>query len=206
VEWLPLIENTGRRLGLHAATLTNDPSAPRLIAGVGGSIANVLNFEDFQISDRASFQFGTGDFTVSGWVYPTTVSYGADGQGTIISKNFTGYEILIYESVLYAYIAGASNLITGSAIAANAWYHITLRRSGGNVALFRNAVLEGTLSAGGSVSQDGTATIIGFRPGGSSVQRLAGRVQRFGWWSRGLATDEIAYLYNGGVGRDYPFV
>lgn len=94
--------------------------------------------------DSTNFRFGTGDFCIECWVYPTTlktINAIVDHQ---VSSGI-GWNITIGGSYLkFNYSGGVK---TGSiAISANVWTHIAVSRTSGQVSLFVNGVLDGAAS------------------------------------------------------------
>ena len=124
-----------------------------------GGILNEIDLPSYSISlngtadyvsvtDNVNIQLSTGDFTVEGWFYATSVS----GQRGIIAKgtNTTGWELHI-NGAGGALSVAASNTPTGllgtTVILANTWYHFAFVRIGsatGNIKLYLNGSLEAT--------------------------------------------------------------
>lgn len=116
-----------------------------------------------QINDAASIRFGTGDFTISIWDYPLVVNDGTN-QRTLISKNYTGFEIFIYQNLVRGYFGGVNQLITSTTLNINTWYNFVFVRSSGIITAYINSTSNGTLSYSGNVSNTGTALFINKRP------------------------------------------
>jgi hypothetical protein len=92
------------------------------------------------IASTATFAFGTGDFTIEFWAYPTVNAR----QDWIDFDNGGGYRLLIYydgTNIIY-YSAGAR--ITGSAMTLNTWQHIAVVRSAGSTKLYINGSQSGS--------------------------------------------------------------
>ena len=88
----------------------------------------------------AAFAFGTGNFTIEFWAYPTVNAR----QDWIDFDNGGGYRLLIYyngTNIIY-YSGGAR--ITGSAMTLNTWQHIAVVRNSGSTKLYINGNQSGS--------------------------------------------------------------
>ena len=94
------------------------------------------------VPSSAGFAFGTGDFTIEFWVYPT-VNVRQDWFDLYLSS--ASSRLLIYYDgtniIYYNYITAK---ITGSAMTLNAWQHIALVRLSGNTKLYINGTQSGS--------------------------------------------------------------
>lgn len=94
-----------------------------------------------------SFAFGTGNFTIEFWMYPTNPALGF--AQSIYDQRPTSTSGL-YPTIYFdgsgniLYYTNSANRITGSTISANAWYHIALTRSGTSTKLFINGTQSGS--------------------------------------------------------------
>ena len=95
---------------------------------------------------NAAFAFGTGNFTVEAWVYPTsTTSYRAifTNRGTPANSVFFGLDT----GSLYPVLFTSSAVLTSSiAVSLNAWSHVALVRNGGTTTIYVNGVSGGSVS------------------------------------------------------------
>jgi hypothetical protein len=112
------------------------------------------------IPTNDAFTFGTGDFTIEGWMY-----LGATSSFTLFDNRTgtTSLHPVIYSTGtnLAVYVAGA-NIITGSALVTNQWYHIALVKLSGSTKLYVNGVQSGsTYTDGNSYATSGTVGIGG---------------------------------------------
>jgi len=92
--------------------------------------------------------FGSGDYTVECWIYPTNVSA---TQAIIDIRSpdtaTAGIDFILTSSHLNSTTSGTT-YITGSAtLTNNQWYHIAIVRSGGVMKSYVNGVLDGTYSS-----------------------------------------------------------
>ena len=89
-----------------------------------------------------SSDFGSSDFTVSGWFYKTV-----SGTARILSArdNNTGLTIGINSSnALTAFYGEGVNIISGGSVTLNEWHYFVLVRSSGTATLYFNGVSLGT--------------------------------------------------------------
>ena len=119
-----------------------------------------------QVADSAALRFGTGDFTVEGWFYATSVS----GQRGLVAKGgtgqTTGWEIRINGASGGALAATISSTVVSgtTVIAVNTWYHFALTRSGTTVRLFVNGTQEGSGTFSTDLNQTDILVIGNTRP------------------------------------------
>jgi hypothetical protein len=126
----------------------------------GGYIT--LNGTNYLKSPSSSaFAFGTGDFTMEAWIYPTSVSGTTGVVSTRIDASASSAQAFFGVAAgQILYYAGVA--ISGGTVAANNWYHIACSRSGTTVRIFLNGVQVGS----GTDAVDKTTTF-GFVGSGS---------------------------------------
>jgi hypothetical protein len=128
------------------------------------------------IPDNDDFEFGSGDFTIEGWIYTQT------GQGfdTVITKGwgsnpYAGFAILLAtnpfdpgQGFLRFYassngsswdIASNNDIITSTA--QNTWYHIAVTRQGNTFRTFANGVVNQTWTSSLAIQSNTEAVTIG---------------------------------------------
>jgi hypothetical protein len=104
-------------------------------------------------NDNVGLQFGTGNFTIEAWIYPTVLSA---GDRNIIefragASNFA-FRFGINGSST-PFMAHTSGLLNGSySFSVNQWYHIALTRQNGTATIWVNGVSAGS----GTVNNDFT--------------------------------------------------
>lgn len=127
-------------------TLSGAASISASRSQFGGSSLGLTGGFAF-LDGNAAFAFGTGDFTIEGWLYRT-----ATGQMNITSFNPTSTtglypEVYITSDVLAFFVGGVSGtpVITGTTtVAINTWYHFALSRVSGVTRLYLNGTQEGS--------------------------------------------------------------
>jgi Concanavalin A-like lectin/glucanases superfamily len=113
------------------------------VATNGNSISFNGTNQYLTAPSNAAFTFGTGDFTIEGWVYLT----GVTTTGTLYDGR-TGLttvspQIYINSNFVYYAVAG-NNVITGSALNTLLWYHIAVSRVSGITTLYINGAKSGS--------------------------------------------------------------
>ena len=105
------------------------------------------NGDYLTVASNAAFGYGTGDFTIEFWYYPT--SFAASSLPIILDqRSGQSNEVVptIYtetNGTLHYYVNGA-NRITGTALTTNTWYHIAVARSGTSTKMFVNGAQVGS--------------------------------------------------------------
>lgn len=111
----------------------------------GSSLFCSLAADKLTIPDAPLLRFGTGDFTIEGWIYLNNAS----ALRNIVSKGnttTTGWTVGI-SSLNRIFATFSATTITGTVatLAANTWYYFAFVRSGtatGNIKLYINGTLE----------------------------------------------------------------
>jgi len=125
----------------------------------GGSSAKFDGNGDYlTIPKNAAFEFGTGDFTVESWIYPTQLSglndYGNAGWTIVclgLGANgggpFTGWALRYAESndSLYWYRYDGANEYgaigaTNGSMTTNTWHHVAVSRAAGTLRIYLDGV------------------------------------------------------------------
>jgi len=97
-------------------------------------------------TNGTNYSFGTGDFTLEFWMYPTSTPAAGmlmDGRGSGASGDM--WLLNFNSGVANWYVGG--NLITSSAISANTWTHLAVCKAGGSTRMFLNGVQTGSTYA-----------------------------------------------------------
>ena len=200
--WWRLGEQTGERQdssgnGRHLSDNGNVGAVP---AGLG--IGAVFSGTPGQYLSLAQ-ALPPGSFSVALWVQLLAAaggpSFWSQGDGASLQKLFC----------LSSNFRFATQDATGAWSAHGPlpapWRHVAgvydddLRR----ITLFVDGVEKGHLD-GENLTAGAAATAVGANPDGNT-ENLKGTVALLGLWTRALAGDEVAELYGGGAGLDYPF-
>jgi hypothetical protein len=109
-----------------------------------GSIAFDGSGDWLNAISSPNYGYGTGNFTIEFWVYPTSSS----GLKVLFDQrtgSSTSAVPTIYTSsgTIYYYVSG-NNRITGGSLSLNQWSHIAICRSGTSTKLFINGTQSGS--------------------------------------------------------------
>ncbi len=121
----------------------------------GASIHFAASGDYLSYDGQSDFTFGTGDFTVEGWLY--TAWNGADAF-VFESKGGTTGNLGILFSTTYGWgvLDGAYTIFRKGTLTANTWTHFAVSRASGNLRLFVNGTQAGTTQT--STTNIGTAS------------------------------------------------
>jgi hypothetical protein len=107
--------------------------------------------------NSADFRFGSGDFTIECWIYPTTVGR-IHGIATQLADGARGWFMDITAANklrLYGYVGSWQELgISTTSVTVNNWHHCAVTRDGNNFRVFLNGVLEDTTVVSGSFTEE----------------------------------------------------
>ena len=153
------------------------------------SLATNTGSDYFSENQYQTFAFGTGDFTIETWIYPTsTTSYqclvsvgSGDGTNTgefsLYSRHAGANGMIIY------YNSGGGNqaLYTSNGIvpANNVWSHLAVVRYNGTVTFYLNGVAGTTGTIAGQLGGASVQTTIGVRTGNTSITYFPGYLDDF---------------------------
>jgi hypothetical protein len=136
--------------------------------------------------NSGAFSFGTGNFTIEGWVYMTSyVSSGACLLGTVNGAT-SGYYVNLGSNINSFRVTSnasgswADNITcsTGNGIPLNEWVHVAFVRNGANITLYKNGVSVATSSSAiaYNYSSPNNAGYVGYVNNGSSTQYFPGYI------------------------------
>ena len=121
-----------------------NPTSSWSAATYGGSGYFDGNTDYLTYTPGSSFAFGTGDFTIEGWVNTES------GNGGLVSPTSNGsyWDIRITGlSIYYQSASGITNkLVVTNVLVYNAWNHVAVVRSSGTSTIYVNGTSVGTVS------------------------------------------------------------
>lgn len=176
-------------------------------AGFDGTNASRIVIADFP-----EFHFDSGDFTISLWLRRSMISNNEEfffGQCSASGSNSTISVLMSIEpdnKVNGTVCSGidAVAVRSNSSITNSNWYHVLFQRKGNDLKLYYNGSNESNIQFTDSVNM--VTENIGIGSGGDYVlKNFKGNIDCVYVHNRALSTVEIAYLYNSGNGRQYPF-
>jgi len=97
-----------------------------------------------RLRPNPNFSFGTGDFTVEGWFYQTTI--GSTYQSILEINNHLGADGILFigntsgVACVYAAGTGGGGFVAQQATTANVWQHIAFVRNNGTLRTYVNGV------------------------------------------------------------------
>jgi hypothetical protein len=148
--------------------------------------------------------FGTGDFSVSLWVYPTSAP---QNNQVIVAwgvwPDTSGFVVQHTEENFGFFLGGfQENFNYTPPTLFNVWHHIVVVRTSGTANFYVNGASIGTANW----NYNFTDGLYYFgRPQDTASFALNGTLDEVGAWNRALIQAEITSLYNAGAGRTYPF-
>jgi len=202
VAFWKLDEESGTRYDSVGSNHLTDNNTVGRGAGVVGNAARFVaaNSESLCISS-SNFNVGS-EFSVSFWWY---------GSGTILSKwgyltSEREYKFREYESAFLGFLSPDGSAIysygLAHSVSSSGWNHFSGSYSGGVLSGYINGSYYDNLSE--SIFSGTVPFCLG-----SDINSYAffnGLIDSVGFWNRALTSDEIAALYNGGHGQEYPFL
>ena len=138
---------------------------------------------------------GTGDFTLTAWINRATINtydYICGNYGTGNSGGVEFYGINTGE--IRCYILGS--VTTSTALVADTWYHVGVRRLAGVVQLYINGVADGAAVTRASSITGSINFAIGNGPGGGTVENFDGKIADVKAFNVALSAANMKELYD----------
>ena len=166
--------------GISIGAGVTPPPTPSPYEGSG-----IFNGAYLDVTETAGLSFGSGDFTIEAWIYPT----GPGSNRRFFSQTY--YTSSITQQCLrqtsgnklhYFYNQDGSGLIniTGATnLNANAWNHCAIVRLGSAFTLYQNGVSVATGSYGGSLPDMTTAGLVLGISNAGGTENWAGNVSNY---------------------------
>lgn len=144
-------ESTANDQSGNAVALTNNGSTPfsSSVVKVGSYSAGLFNGSSQYFNNTTATSFGTGDFTLEGWLYPT--ANGESGITYICGAASTSGSVMLGQTpsalTVGIYKIGTGAVLTSSSsMTLDAWNHIAAVRSGGVDTIYINGIASGTVA------------------------------------------------------------
>jgi hypothetical protein len=180
--------------GSNNGTLTNGPT---FNATNGGSIVFDGTNDYVSGSSSSNFAFGTGDFTVSYWMYVNAFS--GTGTPTFIDLRTTptgpGYSDYIETNKFKIYISNTTVYTSTGSIFTGNWYNISVTRQSTTMSVYFNGILDGTTTNISNMTENGLLLARNINTSGTSY--LNGRIASvLIYKGKGLNTQEVLQNFN----------
>lgn len=187
--------------GGNNGTLINGPT---FNSGNGGSIV-FDGVNDFVTgSNSSNFAFGTGDLTVSYWMYINAFS--GTGTPTVVDLRSTptgfgpGYSDYILSNKFKLYWSAADRYTSTGSLATGSWYNIAVTRQSTTLSVYFNGVLDGTTINSTNLTENGFQLARNINNIGTSY--LNGRIATvLIYKDKALSAQEVLQNYNATKGR-----
>jgi hypothetical protein len=184
-----VVNNSGTR-GNAPSTITG---ATWLSSGKFGNALNFTNTND-KVDVEDPFIWGTGDFSMSAWVYRTGATvdsivsnYGPTGCSDGVEFYFNGGQLSTY---IGGYVTGATT------VSINAWHYVATTRKDGVVNVYVDGKEDGSGILASNIGSNCTLTI-GNGPN-YTTENFNGSIDEVKVYNYALSGDEIKNDYNQG--------
>jgi hypothetical protein len=108
-------------------------TSPAAVINSGSLVFNGSN-QYLNTSSSSAFAFGTNDFTMETWIYPTNLS----GRLWFFSSNTDNVDLNGNGGIFYFGPGGLYYSATNTVISVGTWHHIALVRASGTITLYVN--------------------------------------------------------------------
>jgi hypothetical protein len=179
-----------------------------------GKVGNALSFDgiddDVEIPSSDNLIFGTNDFTIMAWIYPTAFN-GASGLNAIITKHTGDEGSWLFRVATDDDGRPKLNFETdfptlryfgNTEVTLNQWHHVAIKRAGNTFTFYLDGKEDGSF-----IDTKSFTTLEPVRisdQGNTDVERFTGTIDEVAIFNSALDSDKIKNLYQRGmVGQDY---
>ena len=150
-----------------------------------------------ETADNESFDFGTGDFSISFWFNVNDIDW-----NWAVSRANSANSADLYRAgtnnsgkIIFRDIAGGTDIVGSTTVSINTWYHFQAVRNSGTLKLYLNGSEDASGSSGGNFNSDK-----GFRVGRwqGSGDYFDGLIDEVAIWDTALSADDVTSIYNNG--------
>lgn len=218
IEYWPMCETGGARIG----TILGKKPAPSTgvvgcASGLGTLAASFLGSTNpyLTLPSDSDVQLGNIDWTMSAWCLISVTGnnhafFGKDDAAS--GREVAALRVSTAQTLINQIFDGTSTskavASSVATVAALTWTHLTANfdHNTGLPSVIINGTKVTGAAASGAPGVSSTALGLGGDARAGSTVTVQGQMMRAGLWKRVLTDDEIAYLYNGGRGRDFPWI
>lgn len=133
--------------GTHTWTANGNAQIDTAQSKLGGASGLFDGTGDYlSTPDSDDWNFGAGDFTIDGWIYPTAGTDHPIAQQFIDGNNYLQFRASNL-GIYFSIYSGGSSLVNEGwniTINLNTWYHVAVVRNGNSWMLFVNGIKLGT--------------------------------------------------------------
>lgn len=131
----------------------------------GGKSAYFDGIGDYlRVPDSSDWNFGSGDFSIDGWIYPTNDAVVSQGIVTTMesqgSTDYYGYAVRRFNNGTITFWHSGGNATTTSTAPINTWSHIACVRSGTTLKIYINGIEGASVTNSSAINSYGSQPLI----------------------------------------------
>ncbi len=169
---------------IHTVTSVASATISSTQAKFGGSSLSLNGTSQYlTIPDNQALHFGSSDFTVEMWVYPTTIQmsglyshWNASGSNRSFKITMTGSGNVAVNGSRDGISGGHLSITSSGTLSVNNWYHIAAVCVDGTVTLYIDGVADGSDGIGGTLYNSTNDIAIGANVAGIASNLFAGYI------------------------------